>query len=49
MDPGAQELYDTISHKLQEEALREIGFNVLWFESYDEIPELIESVAQNRI
>lgn len=48
MNPGAQELYDTISHGLQEEVLREIGFNVLWFESFDEIPGLIEAIAQNR-
>ncbi len=49
MNSGAQELYDRISHGLQEEVLREIGFNVLWFESFDEIPGLIESIAQNRI
>lgn len=44
----AKRLYDKISHELQEEALRELGFNVLWVESYDEIPEIIESIERVR-
>lgn len=33
-------------HKLNEEVLRELGVNVIWYEDYDEIPALLQNISK---
>ena len=33
-------------HKLNEGVLRELGVNVIWYEQYDEIPTLLQSISK---
>lgn len=45
-NPKIAQLYDELHHGLQEISLCELGFNVLWVESYDEIPTIIDSIHE---
>lgn len=36
-------------HSLNEELLKELGVNVIWYESYDEIPEILDSIRKGRL
>jgi hypothetical protein len=33
-------------HKLNEEVLRELGVNIIWYESYDEIPTILQQIGK---
>lgn len=33
-------------HKLNEEVLRELGVNIVWYESYDEIPTILQQIGK---
>lgn len=33
-------------HSLNEEVMRELGVNVIWYESYDEIPKILHSIGK---
>lgn len=33
-------------HSLNEELMRELGVNIVWYESYDDIPEIINNISQ---
>lgn len=33
-------------HSLNEEVLKELGVNIIWYESYDEIPELLQQISK---
>ncbi len=33
-------------HRLNEELMRELGVTVIWYEKYDDIPEILERIAQ---
>lgn len=35
-------------HSLNEELLKELGVNVIWYESYDEIPEILNCIRKGR-
>lgn len=34
-------------HTLNEELMKELGVTIIWYESHDEIPEIIEQIMQN--
>jgi len=36
-------------HSLNEELLKELGVNVIWYESYYEIPEILDSIRKGRL
>lgn len=33
-------------HALNEELMKELGVTIIWYESYDEIPEIIRRVSK---
>lgn len=33
-------------HTLNEELMKELGVTIVWYESYDDIPEIIEKITQ---
>lgn len=33
-------------HKLNEEVLRELGVNIIWYENYDEIPSILQQIGK---
>ena len=33
-------------HTLNEELMKELGVTIIWYESYDEIPEIINSISK---
>ncbi|APW43405.1 SIR2 family protein [Rhodoferax saidenbachensis] len=33
-------------HKLNEEVLRELGVNIIWYENYDEIPTILQQIGK---
>jgi hypothetical protein len=35
-------------HKLNEEVMRELGVNVIWYDSYDEIPRILAGIRQEK-
>jgi len=34
-------------HSLNEEVMRELGVNIIWYESYDEIPKILKEIAKS--
>ncbi|MNR41672.1 hypothetical protein D3C85_1600890 [compost metagenome] len=42
---GATKFLDT-HHALNEALMRELGVTVLWYEDYDEIPEILEKLTK---
>ncbi|QDK77770.1 hypothetical protein EXU85_03835 [Spirosoma sp. KCTC 42546] len=42
------ETINSIHHNLQERSFDELGLNVLWYEDYDELPDIIEKINYNR-
>ena len=38
--------YSNIHHKIQEDVFKELGLKVIWYESYDEIPSLVEEITK---
>lgn len=34
-------------HSLNEEVMRELGVNIIWYESYDEIPKILKQIAKS--
>ncbi|EPN3066535.1 SIR2 family protein [Vibrio fluvialis] len=34
-------------HSLNEEVMRELGVNIIWYESYDEIPRILKDIGKN--
>ncbi|MEC9428418.1 MAG: SIR2 family protein [Pseudomonadota bacterium] len=44
---GAAEKFLDRHHTLNEELMKELGVTILWYESYDEIPTIIEAVSRH--
>lgn len=42
---GAQKFLDS-HHNLNEQIMKELGVSVLWFTSYNEIPEILNSISK---
>ncbi|MDE5488086.1 hypothetical protein [Elizabethkingia meningoseptica] len=40
---GAEEFLNR-HHKLNEEIMKELGVSIIWYESYDEIPEILNKI-----
>ncbi|MBX8550072.1 hypothetical protein K5D68_10800 [Pseudomonas cichorii] len=43
---GAAKFLDT-HHALNEGLMRELGVTVIWYENYDEIPEVLEALTKH--
>lgn len=44
---GAQKFLDT-HHALNEALMLELGVNIIWYDNYDEIPEILKTISRAR-
>ena len=46
IQPEVIQTFLSVHHRLQETSFQELGLKIIWFENYDEIPEILDSIQR---